>query len=117
MLEELWVTAAHVRALDERVRGLVTGLFVTGSVPLGDYWPGRSDIDFVAVMDREPTSAELAALGKVHLSLPDEMPGPDYDGIYLTRAQLAAPRPTATPRRRSWPATSSRRRPVGSSTR
>ncbi|WP_203695974.1 nucleotidyltransferase domain-containing protein [Catellatospora coxensis] len=91
MLEELWVTAAHVRALDERVRGLVTGLFVTGSVPLGDYWPGRSDIDFVAVMDREPTSAELAALGKVHLSLPDEMPGPDYDGIYLTRAQLAAP--------------------------
>lgn len=89
MLEELWVTAAHVRALDERVRGLVTGLFVTGSVPLGDYWPGRSDIDFVAVMDRVPTAEELGRLAKAHLSLPGD--GPVYDGIYLTRAQLATP--------------------------
>ncbi|WP_196279113.1 nucleotidyltransferase domain-containing protein [Catellatospora vulcania] len=83
------MTAAHVRALDERVRGLVTGLFVTGSVPLGDYWPGRSDIDFVAVMDRAPTTGELGRLAKAHLSLPED--GPVYDGIYLTRAQLAAP--------------------------
>ncbi len=86
------MTAAHVRALDERVPGLVTGLFVTGSVPLGDYWPGRSDIDFVAVMDRPPADKELAALAKLHAALePPLPPGPDYDGIYLTRAQLAAP--------------------------
>ncbi|MEV4415035.1 nucleotidyltransferase domain-containing protein [Catellatospora sp. NPDC049609] len=89
MLEELWITAAHVRALDESVPGLVTGLFVTGSVPLGDYRPGLSDIDFVAVTDRPATADELAALAKAHASLPTG--GPDYDGIYLTRAQLAAP--------------------------
>ncbi|MEV0457084.1 nucleotidyltransferase domain-containing protein [Catellatospora methionotrophica] len=89
MFEELWVAAEHVRALDERVRGLVTGLFITGSVPLGDYWPGRSDIDFVAVMDRSPTAEERGRLANAHLALPEG--GPVYDGIYLTRAQLAAP--------------------------
>lgn len=88
MLDELWVTAVHVGMLDKLTPGLVTGLFVTGSIPLGDYRPGLSDIDFVAVTDRAPTEAELAALPEVHAALPAI---PHYDGIYLTRAQLANP--------------------------
>ncbi|WP_200216331.1 hypothetical protein [Micromonospora coerulea] len=70
-----------------RVPGLVTGLLITGSIPLGDFQAWVSDIDFVAVMDAEPSPAQLAALPEVHAQLPS---GPHYDGIYLTREQLAA---------------------------
>jgi len=63
--------------------GLIDGLYLYGSVALGDFHPPHSDIDFVAIVDRP---LDKAALDSVHRSLP----GPVFDGIYLTTAQLAA---------------------------
>jgi hypothetical protein len=47
----------------------VEGLYVGGSVATGDYRPGISDIDAVALMDRSPTLATRNALIEIHQRL------------------------------------------------
>jgi hypothetical protein len=71
----------HLDAADAAVPGLVAGLYITGSVALGDYQPGRSDIDFMAFTSRPLTSADTAALASMHGSFADG--GPAYDGVYV----------------------------------
>lgn len=65
-------TQRHLAALGTAAPGLVTSLYLTGSVTLGDYQPGRSDIDFMAVTTRPVTEPDVVALlAGVHASLPD----------------------------------------------
>lgn len=74
-------TQRHLAALDMAAPGLVTSLYLTGSVTLGDYQPGRSDIDFMAFTTRPVTEPGVVALlAGVHASLPDTV---KYDGNYL----------------------------------
>ena len=47
----------YLRLADRLLPGMITGFYVTGSVALGAYRPGRSDIDFVAVLKVRPTVA------------------------------------------------------------
>jgi hypothetical protein len=49
MHEPLDIAARHLALADRRVPRLVEGLYLQGSVALGDCRPGVSDIDFVAV--------------------------------------------------------------------
>ncbi len=79
-------TTRHVAALKALEPELLSGLYVTGSVALGDYQPGRSDIDFMAFLSRPVGDADVvAALQKVHDSLDLDL---DYDGKYVEAAQL-----------------------------
>jgi hypothetical protein len=66
------------------------GLYLTGSVALGDFRDGLSNINFVAVNDAAPPREELAALAEVHKTLRTEYPQPWFSGIYVTWADLAA---------------------------
>ncbi|QGY00813.1 DUF4111 domain-containing protein [Methylobacterium mesophilicum SR1.6/6] len=63
------------------------GLYLVGSVALDDFRPGASDIDFIAVLDREPSAQGCAALARVHAGL-SEAGGPCFDGLYLTAETL-----------------------------
>ncbi|BAU91985.1 DNA polymerase beta domain-containing protein [Methylorubrum populi] len=56
------------------------GLYLVGSVALGDFRPGRSDIDFIALLDGP--AGDLAALARVHAALM-QAGGPHFDGVYL----------------------------------
>ena len=79
-------TREHLRALDAAAPGLVSGLYLTGSVTLGDYQPGRSDIDFMAFTTRKPTDPDVVALlAEVHANLKSAV---DYDGNYVELAAL-----------------------------
>lgn len=79
-------TQRHLAALDAAAPGLVTSLYLTGSVTLGDYHPGRSDIDFMAFTTRPVTEpGVVAVLAGVHASLPGKV---DYDGNYVAQAAL-----------------------------
>jgi hypothetical protein len=49
-----------------------------GSWALGDFTPGRSDLDVLAVMATDPTAAKLAALHEVHARLATDFP--QWDG-------------------------------------
>jgi len=77
-------TRQHLHALDAVAPGLVTALYVTGSVALGDYQQGRSDIDFMAFLSRPVTDPQtVGRLAEVHAGLA----GPaDYDGNYVALA-------------------------------
>jgi len=56
------VVHAYLRAIDAEAPGLVEGLYLTGSVSLGDFRAHTSDIDFVAVTANSPDAAAIAAL-------------------------------------------------------
>ena len=85
------LTGAYLAAMAEELPGRLEGLYLYGSVALGDYHPGDSDIDFVAVLPEPREPRTLASLAKVHHRLGVEHPVPHFDGIYLDRSELAVP--------------------------
>ncbi|MES2708353.1 MAG: aminoglycoside adenylyltransferase domain-containing protein [Verrucomicrobiota bacterium] len=82
--------SAYERLADDQLPGRIRGLYLSGSLALGDYRAGRSDIDFVAVSDTALEGAELERLRRVHMELRRTVRGPKLDGVYLTWAALAA---------------------------
>lgn len=66
------------------------GLYLVGSVALGDFRPGRSNIDFVACLDGPLSGAETEALARVHAALA-RAGGPHFDGFYLPIEALRHP--------------------------
>jgi hypothetical protein len=57
---------AHVHAV---LGDQFIGLYLGGSLALGDFHPDRSDIDFVAVTVGEPSPETVAALAEMHARL------------------------------------------------
>jgi hypothetical protein len=84
------ITTAYLDAVDIELGGLVEGLYLVGSVALGDFRPRSSDIDFVAVTADRPAGAALAGLRHVHTRLHRRWPRPFFDGTYVTWRDLAA---------------------------
>lgn len=82
------VTAALVGLLDTHLPGQLDAFYLTGSVAQGDYQEGRSDIDFVAILDGE---VDRQVLTSVHAELARRYRRPDCDGIYLRPGELSAP--------------------------
>ncbi len=72
-------------------RNPVQGLYLTGSVALGDFHPAHSDIDFVAVTTRPLTGAALDVLDHIHAALRGNLAHPGCDGLYVTVDDLAGP--------------------------
>lgn len=64
-----------VAALGEAVSGIVAGLYVGGSLATGDYRPGVSDIDGVAMLATAPKPATRAELAAIHGRLAQEFEG------------------------------------------
>lgn len=62
---------------------LIEGLYLTGSVALGEFRPHTSDIDFVAITATRPSGASLAALARAHRSLQALYPSLAFEGVYL----------------------------------
>jgi hypothetical protein len=56
----------YLHLADRLLPGRLAGFYVVGSTALGAFRPGRSDIDFVAVVDRPLATGELARLRLVH---------------------------------------------------
>jgi hypothetical protein len=53
--------------LDRAIPGRIDGFYVVGSTCLGAFRPGRSDLDFVAIVNGNLGRADLARVGAVHL--------------------------------------------------
>jgi predicted nucleotidyltransferase len=52
--------------LDRAAPGRIEGFYVVGSAAMGAFRPGRSDVDFVAIVDGDLRPAELLRLGALH---------------------------------------------------
>lgn len=85
------LAAGHFAGLVQRhASDLVTGIHLIGSAVDGDFQPGQSDLDFVAVLSRVPTEVDLDALALVHRGYGADPTLPALDGVWLTEAELRA---------------------------
>ncbi len=90
----------YLEIMDSTAPGMVEGLYVVGSYALGDWQPGRSDIDIVAVLAEPATDEDFGTLRTAHALLAERQPLPHIDGPYLAWGDLiAAP---ATGLHRPW---------------
>lgn len=62
------------------------GVYLLGSVALGDYQDDRSDVDFAAVTDHPLGDEEIAVLVRVHAAMTGS---PCFDGFYIAADRLA----------------------------
>ena len=77
---------AYLDAADERLPGLITGVYGYGSLVLDDWRPGTSDVDLLTITSREPDPADLATLAQIHAALPQS---PPLEAIYLPESWLS----------------------------
>jgi 8-oxo-dGTP diphosphatase len=69
------------------------GLYVGGSLAIGDFAPDRSDVDFVAVTDGEMGDDDVSRLAALHAQLaagPSRW-GDELEGSYVSLGALVAP--------------------------
>jgi Domain of unknown function (DUF4111) len=85
------ITGRFLALIDAGAPGLVTGLYLRGSLAFGEYFAGQSDIDFTVVLAERPGADQLAALASAHAAVYDAHPGPHFDGFHLLRTDLASP--------------------------
>ena len=74
--------------------GLVEGLYLGGSLGFGEWYEGRSDIDFVALTAGRPDAADVSRLHELHDEVGDAFPRP-----YLSGELRDLGRPGPLPRR------------------
>lgn len=58
----------YLRLADRLLPGRIVGFYLVGSVALGEFRPGHSDVDFVAVVDGPFDERELTRLRVLHLA-------------------------------------------------
>ncbi len=80
------VTDTFLSLVDEAAPGLVEGLYLHGSIGFGEWYPGRSDIDYVAVVSGAPP---LDVLREVHARVSETFPRPSFDGFFCSWDDLS----------------------------
>jgi Nucleotidyltransferase domain len=98
----------YLRIADRLLPGRIAGFYLIGSIALGAFRPGHSDIDFVAVVDRALRRGELARLRMVHAAATAVSAGPmlargritlpgTCNGVFVRMDDLAQPVSQITP--------------------
>lgn len=68
----------------------LAALWAHGSLALGDYQPGRSDLDLIALVETVPAPAQQDQLQRVHQALHDQVPlAQKLHCTYVARAEWA----------------------------
>ena len=80
------VTTCYLSLAEEHVPGLVEGVYLLGSLGWGEWYDGRSDVDFLAVTRER---ADPRRLHELHAELGQAFPRPWFSGSYVTWADLA----------------------------
>jgi len=94
MSAELDPSAALMTFLDIHDReapGAIEGLYVTGSLALGDWQTGRSDIDVVAVLAEPPDSEVTGQLATAMAMTAEQILPLRLDGPYVSWGDLVVP--------------------------
>ena len=74
---------------DREAPGLIEGLYLTGSVALGDFRPDESDVDFVAMTRGRADAVAVARLERIHDKLRARRRLPRLEGVFVTWTDLA----------------------------
>ncbi|RJS50134.1 aminoglycoside adenylyltransferase domain-containing protein [Bacillus sp. PK3_68] len=73
----------YISLFHERIPNTLEGLYLHGSIALNAYIHGSSDIDFIAIVNRQLTEAEIKILSNTHRSLTNKYKKTGMDGCYL----------------------------------
>jgi predicted nucleotidyltransferase len=90
--EALRFAEALTRSCAEALGPTVASVILHGSLVLGDYLPGRSDVDLLVVVDDPLTDAQFDALTEAVAVLRPQAPG-RVDLRVVTRQVAASPTP------------------------
>ncbi|MFG6494723.1 DUF4111 domain-containing protein [Fictibacillus sp. UD] len=82
------VIDVYLKRIEERLPNKLESLYLFGSVSLGAYQEGLSDIDFYAVVKRPLTEYDVDVLKQVHRDMKKQFLKPSLDGMYVTREDL-----------------------------
>src|SRR6185369_6535907 len=66
----------------------LSGLYIQGSIALGAFNPGQSDIDFIAVVSRRAAPDDITRLTALHQKLATLYPTMPLEGSYLQLSDL-----------------------------
>lgn len=75
---------------ESKLPNLLEGYYVYGSVALGAFNYGLSDIDFIAVVKREVTEIDINILKEIHINIKYKFPETDLMGLYVMKNDLKA---------------------------
>jgi hypothetical protein len=84
------LTDFFLSEVDTLAPGLVQGLYLVGSVALGDFQAHSSDVDFVAVSEERANETEVQGLARAHEAVRSRYLGLNFDGPHLAWPDLAA---------------------------
>jgi Domain of unknown function (DUF4111)/Nucleotidyltransferase domain len=90
--EALGFAELLARSCGRAIGETVAGVILHGSLTLGDYVPGRSDVDLLVVVDDPLTDTQFTALTEAVAALRPRAPG-RVDLRVVTRQAAAAPTP------------------------
>jgi hypothetical protein len=77
----------YLALLETEDASFVQDVYLVGSVALGDFQEGQSDIDFIALVANSPSRSQRDSLARVHAGMAASE-GPHFDGFYIERAKL-----------------------------
>jgi hypothetical protein len=82
------VLDVYFHLLDSKLLNFLEAYYIYGSISLGAFTKGLSDIDFIAVVKQQVTADELSILKQVHRDLHSQFPKTILDGKYITSADM-----------------------------
>lgn len=74
----------------------IESVYLYGSVALGDFIEGSSDIDFITILRETPTKSDIETISAAHKELENMLPQTDIMGAYLLRSDLGKPQSEIT---------------------
>lgn len=77
----------YLELLEAEDASFVQDVYLVGSIVLGDYQEGRSDIDFVALVANPLSAPQIESLARIHAAIAASE-GPHVDGFYIEQAEL-----------------------------
>jgi hypothetical protein len=78
----------YLQLADKQLPNYIKSFFIYGSLSLDAFVDGISDIDFVAVVDREVSDENIETLKNIHGTIKKEFPKTDLMGLYITAENL-----------------------------
>jgi hypothetical protein len=82
------VLKEYFNLFEYKLPDLIEDYYIYGSVSLGAFDYGFSDIDFIAVVKRKVTNTELNILKEIHRNIKRKFPKTDLMGLYVMKNDL-----------------------------
>jgi len=75
----------HLDLLESKLPNLLEVYYIYGSISLGAFNYGMSDIDFIVVIKRKVTEIDINILKEIHREIKKKFPKTDLMGLYVMK--------------------------------